>query len=118
MAASSTWLLLTLAEGFQDDRDDRRMSDPVQGILEALAGVDTPTVCNAMTLLDPSLRGKNYTLDAVIPANPDMSSFTGYALTAKIVSIPAVERRPRRRCERADLRAYYRYLRTGPPAIR
>jgi regulator of RNase E activity RraA len=55
-------------------------------IFEALAGVDTPTVCNAMIVLDPSLRGKNYTLDAVVPANADMKSFTGYALTAKIVS--------------------------------
>ena len=55
-------------------------------IFAALAGVDTPTVCNAMIVLDPSLRGKNYTLDSVIPANADMASFTGHALTAKIVS--------------------------------
>ncbi|HSH88673.1 MAG TPA: RraA family protein, partial [Ramlibacter sp.] len=48
--------------------------------------VDTPTVCNAMIVLDPSLRGKNYTLDAVVPANGGMKSFTGYALTARIVS--------------------------------
>ena len=62
------------------------MSDSVQSIFEVLAGVDTPTLCNAMIVVDPSLRGKNYTLDAVIPANPDMPSFTGYALTARIVS--------------------------------
>ena len=55
-------------------------------IFEALAGVDTPTLCNAMIVLDPSLRGKNYTLDAVVPASADMKPFTGYAATAKIDS--------------------------------
>jgi regulator of RNase E activity RraA len=84
------------------------MSDPVQSILQALAGVDTPTVCNAMTALDPSLRGKNYTQGAVIPANPDMPSFTGYALTARIVSSrPSSDGHDVMQARRF---AYYRYL--------
>lgn len=77
-------------------------------IFEALAGVDTGTVCNAMIVLDPSLRGKNYTLDAVVPANADMSSFTGYALTAKIVSDKSTK--DSHEVMLARRFAYYRYL--------
>ena len=87
-------------------------------IFEALAGVDTPTVCNAMIVLDPSLRGKNYTLDAVIPATADMPSFTGYALTSKIVSDrPAKDSHDTMLSRRF---AYYRYLeqaRTRPSVV-
>ena len=77
-------------------------------IFEALASVDTPTVCNAMIVLDPSLRGKNYTLDAVICATPEMPSFTGYALTAKVdSSAPATEGHEEMLARRFG---YYRYL--------
>ena len=98
-------------------------------IIDALAGIDTPTVCNALIVLDPSLRGKNYTLDALIAANlegsggdgiasppsggrpgggPAAATFTGYALTAKIISSE-----PSRDGHDAMLArrfAYYRYL--------
>jgi regulator of RNase E activity RraA len=98
-------------------------------IIDALSGIDTPTVCNALIVLDPSLRGKNYTLDAVVPANfenpsgngsapplsggrpgggPPVPTFTGYALTAKIVSSE-----PSKAGHDAMLArrfAYYRYL--------
>ena len=84
------------------------MSGTAWKLFEALVGVDTPTVCNAMIVLDPSLRGKNYTLDAVVPANADMPSFTGYALTAKIVSDqPAKDNHDTLQARRF---AYYDYL--------
>jgi regulator of RNase E activity RraA len=77
-------------------------------VFEVLAGVDTPTLCNAMIVLDPSLRGKNYTLDAVVPASADMAPFTGYALTAKIVSDqPSKDSHDTMLARRF---AYYRYL--------
>jgi regulator of RNase E activity RraA len=77
-------------------------------IVEALAGIDTPTVCNALIVLDPSLRGKNYTLDTVVPASSSLSSFTGYALTAKIVS--SEPSRDSHEVMLARRFAYYRYL--------
>jgi regulator of RNase E activity RraA len=77
-------------------------------IIDALAGIDTPTVCNALIVLDPSLRGKNYTLDAVIPANPGMPSFTGYALTARIISSELS--REGHEAMLARRFGYYRYL--------
>ncbi len=77
-------------------------------VLDALSGVDTPTVCNALIALDPSLKGKNYTLDSVVPADVAMPSFTGYALTAKIVSSePPVDDHDTLLARRF---AYYRYL--------
>ncbi|VTU46538.1 bifunctional hexulose-6-phosphate synthase/ribonuclease regulator (plasmid) [Variovorax sp. SRS16] len=77
-------------------------------IFETLAGVDTGTLCNAMIVLDPSLRGKNYTLDAVVAANAGMPPFTGYALTAKIVSDkPTKDSHDTTLARRF---AYYRYL--------
>ena len=84
------------------------MSDSVPSFFEALAGVDTPTVCNAMIVLDPSLRGKNYSLETVVGAHPHGTSFTGYALTAKLVSSePPTESREVLLARRF---AYYRYL--------
>jgi regulator of RNase E activity RraA len=83
------------------------MSD-TPDIVRALAGIDTPTVCNALIVLDPSLRGKNYTLDAVVPADPALPSFTGFALTAKIVSDrPSTDSHETMLARRFG---YYRYL--------
>lgn len=97
-------------------RSAQRAGSPVS-IFAALAGVDTPTVCNAMIVLDPSLRGKNYTLDPVIPANADMASFTGHALTAKIVSSqPSADGHDAMLARRF---AYYHYLEQarGRPSV-
>lgn len=89
-------------------KDDMSAEKEGTDILAALAGVDTPTVCNAMIVLDPSLRGKQYTLDPVVAANPDLPSFTGYALTAKIVSSePSTEGHETMLARRFG---YYRYL--------
>jgi len=77
-------------------------------LFDALACVDTGTVCNAMIVLDPALRGKNYTLDAVVPASAEMPSFTGYAVTAKIVSSRPSKDGHDTMLERRF--AYYRYL--------
>lgn len=80
----------------------------VHAVVAALAGVDTPTVCNALIALDPSLKGKNYTLDSVVPADTTMPSFTGYALTAKINSSEAPLDDDATLLARRF--AYYRYL--------
>nr|WP_255429189.1 hypothetical protein [Ramlibacter albus] len=70
-----------------------------------------------MIVLDPSLRGKNYTLDAVVPASADLQPFTGYALTAKIVSsAPSKDSHDTMLARRF---AYYRYLEQarGRPSV-
>jgi len=77
-------------------------------LLAALAGIDTPTLCNALIVLDPTLRGRQYTLETVVPARPDTAPFTGYALTARIVSSEP----PRDDHDTLSARrfAYYAYL--------
>jgi len=85
-------------------------------IIEALRGIDTPTVCNAMIVMDPTLRGKNYTLDTVIAANPGLPPFTGYALTAKIVSSQPCTDGHEAMMQRRF--AYYKYLAAaGRPTV-
>jgi len=77
-------------------------------LFEALRGVDTPTVCNALIVMDPTLRGKDYTRDPVIAAHPELPPFTGYALTARIVSSQPCADRHDVMLQRRF--AYYRYL--------
>ncbi|MFC4273926.1 RraA family protein [Achromobacter aloeverae] len=85
-------------------------------IIDALRGIDTPTVCNAMIVMDPALRGRNYTLDTVVAANPGLPPFTGYALTAKIVSSQPCTDSPEVMAQRRY--AYYKYLAdAGRPTV-
>lgn len=86
-------------------------------LIAALADVDTPTVCNALVRLDPSLKGRNSTLDPVVPADAAMAPFTGVALTAKIVSSePPADDHAALQARRF---AYYRYLGAaqGTPSV-
>jgi regulator of RNase E activity RraA len=84
------------------------MNGEAPDLIAALAGVDTPTVCNALITLDASLKGRHYTLDPVVPGAPDLPPFTGYALTAKIVSSePPADGHDALLARRF---AYYRYL--------
>lgn len=77
-------------------------------IVAALRGVDTPTLCNALIVLDPTLRGRQYTLDAVIAADAQMAPVTGYALTATIDS--AAPSKEDHETQLARRFGYYRYL--------
>ncbi|WP_207482135.1 RraA family protein [Arenibaculum pallidiluteum] len=69
--------------------------------LAALAALDTPTVCNAIELLDPARRSFGFTERPLVCARPELPPMVGYAATATIrarapSALPAEELRARR----------------------
>ena len=79
--------------------------------LDALAALDTPTVCNALEVVAPERRGYGYTTDPLVCAFPDLPPMVGYARTATIRSM-----RPSGLgdIEARDLRvAYYEHVSQG-----
>ncbi len=81
-------------------------------LLDRLRSVDTPTVCNAITMLDPQRRGKGYTLDSVIAVDPALPAMVGFARTARFISSEAALDPPDViRARRFD---YYRYVASSP----
>jgi regulator of RNase E activity RraA len=80
-------------------------------LLARLRAVDTPTVCNALVSIDPSLKGRCYTIAPVMPARPYQIAVAGYARTARIVSSEPPDAPPDAiRTRRFD---YYRYVAAG-----
>jgi regulator of RNase E activity RraA len=82
---------------------------------ELLQTVDTPTVCNALGVLEPQLRGRGYTSERVIPADASLKPIVGFARTARIVSSqPSPDAPEVIRQRRFD---YYRYVSSGPRPV-
>lgn len=50
--------------------------------IEALRAIDTPTICNALEVLDSGFRNHGYTQDPLICAFPKLPPIVGYAKTA------------------------------------
>jgi regulator of RNase E activity RraA len=86
-------------------------------LLEALAAVDTPTICNALELVAPERRGHGYTTRPLVCAWPAMKPIVGYARTGTIRARDA-SARPAAEQRRARL-AYYEHVtaRAGEPTI-
>lgn len=81
------------------------LTPELQRLLES---VDTPTVCNALILLDPALRGQGYTHERVIAAAPRSPAIVGHARTARIISSqPCADCAQTLRSRRFD---YYQYV--------
>jgi regulator of RNase E activity RraA len=89
---------------------------PTAAELDALAQFDTPTICNALELLQPATRSQGYTTRSFICGFPAMKPVVGFARTATLRSkVPP-------RGSAADVQAlrndYYRYIDAGPkPAV-
>ncbi|MEM7339444.1 MAG: RraA family protein [Actinomycetota bacterium] len=67
--------------------------DPLtQADLDALAALDTPTVCNALEVVAPERRGSGYTVEPFFCPRPDLAPIVGYARTATIRSMQPSER--------------------------
>jgi regulator of RNase E activity RraA len=79
--------------------------------LQSLAAFDTPTICNALEQVDPSLQGSGYTHRHLHCGFPDMAPMVGFARTACI----RARRAPVGAAEevRALRNAYYRYVDAG-----
>lgn len=79
-------------------------------ILAALKAVDTPTICNAIELIDGRRRSTGFTRSTVIAGDPLLPAMVGFALTARVrADRPASEDPAIVRSRRLN---YYRYLAT------
>ncbi|MPY93372.1 MAG: RraA family protein [Acidimicrobiia bacterium] len=88
-------------------------SGPVpEPVLEALRGLDTPTVCNALEVVAPARRGSGYTVSPLVCAHPRLPPIVGYARTATIRAMQP-SGLDGRGVGAARL-AYYRHVAEGP----
>ena len=86
-------------------------------LLEKLAAVDTPTICNALEIVAPERRGHGYTTRPLVCAWPAMKPIVGFARTG---TIRAKHPPARSGAALRDVRlAYYAYVtaKPGEPTI-
>ncbi len=53
-------------------------------LLEALLKADTPTACNALEIVMGGRSAQIFTKGPVIPIDPKLPAFVGYAVTARL----------------------------------
>jgi regulator of RNase E activity RraA len=80
-------------------------------VLEALAGYDTPTICNAMEIVAPERRLIGYTTKPLVCPFPDLPPMVGYARTVTTRSVLASGLSAAE--QQAQRIAYYEYVGTG-----
>jgi regulator of RNase E activity RraA len=80
--------------------------------LAALAALDTPTVCNALELLDPTRYAFGFTEKPLMCARPELPPMVGYAATAAIRSRMPSSLSPAEMREKRI--AYYRSVEMAP----
>lgn len=85
-------------------------------LLELLRSVDTPTVCNAIEVVQGKRGFNAFTRGTMLCSAPDEPAIVGYARTTKIAAVaPATEAPDVIRSRRM---AYYQYMAEGPaPSI-
>ena len=84
---------------------------PTPEDLDALRGLDTPTVCNALEIVAPDRRGGGYTVAPFFCPRP-FEPMVGYARTG---TMRAMEPSPRSAEEDAEIRiGYYAHIAAGP----
>jgi len=87
-----------------------------QELLDLLRKVDTPTVCNAIEVVEGKRGFDRFTRGTVLMSDPTAGAIVGVARTAKIAAaLPSEEPPEVIRARRMD---YYRHMATGPrPAL-
>jgi regulator of RNase E activity RraA len=78
--------------------------------IEALRAIDTPTVCNALELVDVSRRRVGFNRRPLICPFPDLPPVVGFAKTAEITCSAPTGAKD----QRAVRLAYYAYIEAGP----
>lgn len=80
-------------------------------LLAALAGFDTPTICNALEIAAPERpRSTGYTRETLVAADPTLPPMVGYARTAMIRGVVGLSADEKRR----KSLEYYEYTAQGP----
>ena len=78
--------------------------------IEALRRIDTPTVCNALELIDPALRRHGFNRRPLVCPFPDLPPLVGFARTAEITCSAPTGLKD----QRGMRLAYYAYIESGP----
>jgi regulator of RNase E activity RraA len=73
--------------------------------VEVLRAIDTPTICNALELLDPKFKSQGYTLDPLVCVFPKLPPIVGYAKTSTAFAVT-----PGKRDKKAEDRMNNGYL--------
>lgn len=81
-------------------------------LLEKLKAYDTPTICNALEVLDSSRRLTGFTTKPLVAPFPDLPPMVGYARTATIRATHPHELDAK--AARAQRISYYEYVASGP----
>jgi regulator of RNase E activity RraA len=81
-------------------------------LLEKLKSYDTPTICNALEIVDPARRLTGFTMRALVCPFPQLPPIVGYAKTATIRTTHAHELDAK--AQRTQRIAYYEYV-AGEP---
>jgi regulator of RNase E activity RraA len=86
------------------------------GLLEKLKGYDTPTICNALEIVDPGRRLTGFTTKQLVCPFPQLPPIVGYAKTATIRTTHANELDAKKAREQRI--GYYEYVASSPaPSI-
>jgi len=83
-------------------------------VLEKLRAFDTPTICNALEIVDPARRLTGFTMRPLVCPFPDLPPVVGYARTATIRSTHPNELDAK--AARAQRVGYYEYVASGGPS--
>ena len=81
-------------------------------LLEKLKSYDTPTICNALEIVDPARRLTGFTVKPLVCPFPQLPPIVGYAKTATIRTTHAHEFDGK--AQRTQRIAYYEYIATSP----
>jgi regulator of RNase E activity RraA len=81
-------------------------------LLDKLQSYDTPTICNALEIVDPARRLTGFTTKPLVCPFPNLSPIVGYAKTATIRSTHAHELDAK--AAREQRIGYYEYIATKP----
>jgi regulator of RNase E activity RraA len=87
-----------------------------QALLDSLAQFDTPTICNALELIDPAYRNQGFTTEPLQCIYPHLAPIVGYARTGTMRAVQG----PRVSAdEQKEIRIHwYKYVDEGPkPSI-
>jgi regulator of RNase E activity RraA len=79
-----------------------------EAIRQALIALDTPTICNALEVIDPTRQGQGFNVRPFICGQPSLPPILGYARTARI-------RAQHPPTKRVDNLGYYQYIAEGGP---
>ena len=84
------------------------MTELSKDLWDGLLALDTPTVCNALEVVNPKRRGRGFNIRPFVCIRPELGSLLGYARTLRI----RAAHRPTTKVDRDD---YYSHIAEGGP---